>query len=166
MTARFPYYELRSLRPKMNSVIQMARGSLNRPARSQAKPHSSAEQLRMSRSKSIARNTALDPIFEKHEPVLVERLKELNGALKHVSTALRQKLAAKLIEKQKREGKKAITEADRRRWELPKTEWREWEVPFDADPDWPDALKNALSAYRAAWRAKDGRGQCLHFDKR
>lgn len=33
-------------------------------------------------------------------------------------------------------------------------EWREWQVPFDTDPDWPQSLQAALSAYRSAWRAK------------
>jgi adenine-specific DNA-methyltransferase len=32
--------------------------------------------------------------------------------------------------------------------------WQEWEVPFDTDPDWPKSLADALTAYRAAWRAK------------
>ena len=30
----------------------------------------------------------------------------------------------------------------------------EWEVPFDTDPDWPQALQEALNDYRKAWRAK------------
>ena len=98
-------------------------------------------------------------------------MKELNTALKRGTPELRQKLSGKLIEKQKREGKKAITEADRRRWVLPfgvppsggsgepakagtPNEWREWEAPFDTDPDWPKPLQDALTAYRAAWRAK------------
>ncbi len=34
------------------------------------------------------------------------------------------------------------------------TGWREWEVPFDTDPDWPAPLAAALTAYRTAWRAK------------
>jgi adenine-specific DNA-methyltransferase len=67
---------------------------------------------------------------------------------------LRQRLAAKLLEKEKREGKRAITDADRRRWQRPKEGWREGEVPFDADEEWPPELKAALTAYRAAWRAK------------
>jgi adenine-specific DNA-methyltransferase len=104
--------------------------------------------------KSIARNTSLDPIFAQHEPILAARLKELNAELKHVTTEVRQKLAGKLAEKQKRDGKKSITEADRRRWELPKTGWKEWEAPLDTDPDWPKPLRDALTAYRAAWRAK------------
>ena len=58
------------------------------------------------------------------------------------------------MEKQKREGRNSITSADRRRWELPKTAWQEWEVPFDTDPDWPKPLRDALTAYRDAWRAK------------
>ena len=33
-------------------------------------------------------------------------------------------------------------------------EWKEWEVPFDHDPDWPAPLREALTAYRTAWRAK------------
>lgn len=37
---------------------------------------------------------------------------------------------------------------------IPKREWREWEVPFDPDPDWPRPLQEALTAYRTVWRAK------------
>ena len=50
--------------------------------------------------------------------------------------------------------KKPITDADRRRWQLPDTAWQEWEVPFDTDPDWPQALQDALTDYRKAWREK------------
>ena len=32
--------------------------------------------------------------------------------------------------------------------------WKEWEVPFDTDPDWPQALRDALTDYREAFRAK------------
>jgi adenine-specific DNA-methyltransferase len=105
--------------------------------------------------KSIARNTSLDPIFARHEPVLAEKLAALNAALeRHATPELRERLADKLRRKEKEEGKKAVTEADRRRWLLPKSDWREWEVPFDADPAWPAPLAAALVAYRTAWRAK------------
>jgi adenine-specific DNA-methyltransferase len=106
--------------------------------------------------KSIAQNTNLDPIFAKHEPILDARLAEANRALEQVTEKLRQELRMKLALKQKQEGKKAITDADRRRWELPEKGkgWQHWEVPFDTDPDWPEALKQAVEAYRAAWRAK------------
>ncbi|MDR0351885.1 MAG: site-specific DNA-methyltransferase [Opitutaceae bacterium] len=33
-------------------------------------------------------------------------------------------------------------------------EWQPWQAPFDSDPDWPAELRDALAAYRAAWRAK------------
>jgi len=33
-------------------------------------------------------------------------------------------------------------------------EWQPWQVPFDTDADWPRPLADALTAYRAAWRAK------------
>ena len=129
--------------------------------------------------KSIARNTSLDPIFAQHEPILAARLKDLNAALKTVTSEIRQRLAGKLAEKQKRDGKKAITEADHRRWELPKLSdaspsplggeragvrggFEHWTVPFDTDPDWPKPLRDALTAYRAAWRAKmDAVNSCI-----
>ena len=106
--------------------------------------------------KSIAQNTNLDPIFAKHEPILDARLAEANRALEQVTDKLRQELRMKLALKQKQEGKRAITDADRRRWELPEKGkgWEHWEVPFDTDPDWPEELKRAVEAYRAAWRAK------------
>ena len=129
--------------------------------------------------KSIAQNSALDAIFARHQPGLDAALVALNAALKDALTPgpspggrgenLRQKLATKLAAKQKAEGKRAITEADRRRWLLPPANrdpkikltvdaafpgWYEWEAPFDTDPDWPDALQAALTAYRTAWRAK------------
>jgi len=106
--------------------------------------------------KSIANNVALDSIFAKHEPLLEQALKELNDSLEFVSNELRTKLQTKLIQKEKTEGKKSITDADKRRWILPKKEdgWKEWEVPFDIDEDWPDELKSALTNYRKLWRAK------------
>jgi adenine-specific DNA-methyltransferase len=103
--------------------------------------------------KSIAQNTNLDPIFEKHEPVLDAQLEKCNAALSKVTADLHKKLAGKLLTKQQKDGKKAITNADERRWEL-KTKWEHWEVPFDSDPDWPAELRTAVSAYRTAWRAK------------
>ncbi len=106
--------------------------------------------------KSIAQNVALDAIFAKHAPILWAKLQALNKGLFVVTTELRQRLAAKLLEKEKREGRKSITEADRRRCQLPKQEWKEWEVPFDADDEWPTQLKSVLTEYRAAWRAKMG----------
>ena len=104
--------------------------------------------------KSIAQNTALDPIFEKHEPILKENLDILNKKLLNTPCKFRAKLLSKLAKKERREGKRSITEADRRRWQLPETVWQEWEVPFDTDPDWPQALQNALIDYRKAWRTK------------
>ncbi len=103
--------------------------------------------------KSIAQNTNLDPIFAKHEPILSEELSGCNAALAKVTDDLRRKLSAKLLAKQKAQGKKAITNADRRRWELPK-KWEHWQVAFDIDDDWPKELQMAVTDYRQAWRAK------------
>ena len=104
--------------------------------------------------RSIAQNTALDPIFAKYESILAEKLETLNLALGEVTPEIRAGLLSKLAAKERREGKKAVTDADRRRWQLPKRTWLEWEVPFDTDTDWPLALREALTDYREAWRAK------------
>ena len=104
--------------------------------------------------RSIAQNTALDPIFAKHEPILEEKLETLNNALTEVTPEIRTKLLSKLATKERSDGKKSITDAKRRRWQLPKTAWQEWEVPFDTDPDWPEVLSEALTDYREAFRAK------------
>lgn len=112
--------------------------------------------------KDIANNTALDPIFEKHEPILTAKLETLNNALVEITDDIRTTLQAKLAEKERRDGKKSITDADRRRWQLPETAWQGWEVPFDTDPDWTEALKAALTDYRKAWRAKMNEvNQCI-----
>ena len=106
--------------------------------------------------RSIAQNPSLDPIFAKHAPILEARLADLNSALATVGSNQRQHLAGKLLAKQKAEGKRGITDADRRRWDLPKPAdgFQHWTVPFDTDPDHPDDLAQAITAYRGAWRAK------------
>ena len=103
---------------------------------------------------SIAQNTALDPIFAKYNSILKEKLDALNRALAEVTPEVRSKLLSKLAEKERREGKRSITGADLQCWQLPKTVWQKWEVPFDTDPDWPQALQDALMDYRKVWRAK------------
>jgi len=104
--------------------------------------------------KSIAQNSALDSIVARHQSVLDTKLAALNAALKKVTAETRQRLTRKLMQKEKEQGKKGITDADRRRWLLPRGECKDWEVPFDTDPDWPKQLQDALTEYRAAWRAK------------
>ena len=135
LTGSFDYYELQ------DESKGVAGGFINKTV-----PHITL--------KSIANNSALDPIFAKFEPILEDKLKALNRALEAVTPEIRTALLSKLAEKQRREGAKAVTDADRRRWELPRSKWKEWEVPFDTDPDWPPELSEALTDYREAWREK------------
>jgi adenine-specific DNA-methyltransferase len=186
MTAKFDYHKLRPLsaedvaRNPHGTWLTDPTGQVPGKATFQCKtvPHITL--------KSIARNTSLDPIFAKHEPILAEKLQALNREGAKVAKELKEKLVEKLIRKHREEGANAVTDADKRRWLLPGTppvlirsfpakkpfkgvtpkqaeayraaipqgEWREWEVPFDTDPDWPQPLQDALTAYRAAWRAK------------
>jgi hypothetical protein len=83
-------------------------------------------------------------------------------------------------EKERREGKGAVTEGERRKWVLPNLTprppslkgkgeqertreneagemsagWRHWEAPYEVDPEWPEGLRQALEGYREAWRGK------------
>ena len=114
--------------------------------------------------RSVAQSSKLDPVFTKHGAVLETKLAAANAALKALSDKLRNDIRTKLVLKQRQEGKKSITDADRRRWELPK-EWHAWEVPFDTDPDYPADLKKAIEEYRVAWRAKmDEVNACITSD--
>ncbi|MBX7215123.1 MAG: site-specific DNA-methyltransferase [Thermoflexales bacterium] len=165
MTAKYPLYKLRPLNPE--DIQRNPRGAWLRNGTEEPKTFACKTVPHIT-LKSIARNTALDPIFARHEPILQAKLDALNAALKAVPAEARQALARKLYDKQRREGKKAISDADRRRWVLPPKNrerkydtvandfegWYAWEVPFDTDPDWPEALQAALTDYRAAWRAK------------
>ena len=154
MTTRFPFFKLRPLGPE--DVARNPQGTwLTDPiGQVSGKCTLKCKEVPHIELKAIALNPSLDPIIASHAPGLAQGLKNLNAALRPVGADLRQKLAGKLADKQKKDGKKSIIEADRRRWELPKTEWQEWEVPFDTDPDWPKPLRDALTAYRAAWRAR------------
>jgi adenine-specific DNA-methyltransferase len=167
LTSRYPYFKLRELNAE--DLSRNPKGTWLKNGGAQPKTFS-CTALPHVRLKSIASNTSLDPIAGKYEPILAGRLKELNAALKKVTPEQSARLAEKLRRKQRDEGKKSITEAERRRWVLPgnsqsqirKQEWQEWEVPFDTDPDWPKPLQDALKEYRKAWRAKmDEVNQCI-----
>ena len=59
---------------------------------------------------------------------------------------------------------KAVTarQVERYQERIPNGEWKEWQVPFDADSDWPESLQQALTVHRAAWRAKmDEVNECI-----
>jgi adenine-specific DNA-methyltransferase len=189
MTAKFDYYQLREL--SAEDLSRNRNGTWI--AEQDHEGHATGKKLTFQCKtvphitlKSIARNTSLDPIFDRHAPILTDRLVRLNREVAKVSATLKEKLVEKLIRKHREEGANAISDADIRRWLLPGTnpgliktfpakkplkgltpkqaesyraaipngEWKEWEAPFDTDPDWPQPLQEALNAYRAAWRAK------------
>ena len=200
MTAKFDYQQLRPL--SAEDVARNPHGTwLTDPTgKVPGKATFACKTVPHITLKSIARNTSLDPIFGKHEPILAAALEKLNKEISRgdaeARRALREKLVEKLIAKHREHGANAVTDADMRRWLLPGTDpgliktiparaplkgitpkqakayqdaipgrdgspsrpgtsiWQEWEVPFDTDPDWPKPLADALTAYRAAWRAK------------
>lgn len=183
MTASFEHFQLRALTPE--DVLRNPRGAWLKNGTDEPKTFACKTVPHIT-LKSIARNTALDPIFARHEPVLADKLTALDAALARVKPALKDKLIEKLVHKHRVEGASLVTEADQRRWLLPGAQgglirefkaakplkaltakqatayraaipashWQPWQVPFDVDADWPQALQDALNAYRAAWRAK------------
>jgi len=152
LTGKYPWYKLRSLteedrrRNPKGSWLKLEGQGEAKTLQCKMVPHITL--------RSIARNELLDPIFARHESILAQKIAALNTALRSVSADLRSRLKRKLADKEKLEGKRAVTESDERRWDLPELEWNEWEVPFDTDSDWPQPLQDALIAYRKAWRAK------------
>ena len=121
MTAKFDYQQLRPLsaedlaRNPKGTWLTDPTGKIPGKATFQCKtvPHITL--------KSIARNTSLDPIFAKHEPVLATQLERLNREVAKAGAALKEKLVGKLIHKHREEGANAVTDADTRRWLLPDT---------------------------------------------
>lgn len=189
MTAKFDYYRLRELNAEdvaRNPDGTWIEGTDHDPRSIGKRLTFDCRTVPHITLKSIARNTSLDPIFTRHEPILADALAGLNREVGKVSPKLKQQLAEKLIAKHRQKGANAVTDADLRRWLLPGThpgwvkalparrplkavtakqvqkyrekipqqEWREWEAPFDTDPDWPQPLSEALTAYRVAWRSK------------
>jgi adenine-specific DNA-methyltransferase len=61
---------------------------------------------------------------------------------------VRDGLRSKLLEKERVEGKRAVTEDERRLWLLPADGWKHWEVPVSIDEQWPEVLAAAVLAYR------------------
>lgn len=156
LTSRFDFYKLRSIsavdlqRNQNGTWLSDPTGQIGGACTFDCKtvPHITL--------RSIAQNQALDPLFEKWEPILAEKAVAVNAALQEAnSKELRAKLLAKYESKKKRKDKAdPITDADERRWKLPESKWEEWEIPFDTDPDYPAALADAITEYRKAWRSK------------
>ncbi len=176
LTAKFDYYETRRLTANDQARNENGAWLTDPTGQIQGSVTLKCRTVPHVTLKSIAQNTNLDPIFVKHEPILEEKLAACNSALPRVPESIRRSLAMKLMQKQKAEGRKAITDADRRRWELPVVAavydrrpdavgpgghrpplqggWEHWQVPFDADSDYPKDLADAVTEYRKAWRAK------------
>ena len=144
MTSSFQYYKLK------DKDLGVSRGFC-------------CETISQITHKSIANNSALDPIFDKHDPILDGLLDACNNALTKVDDSTRKKLHLKLKEKNTRD----TTDGDKRRWRLPPSSdgFKHYNVPFEEDCDWPPELQKAVSKYRVAWRKKMAEvNQCIQND--
>lgn len=143
LTSRFEQFRLRDINPGEPRL------SADDPSRGFV--YTSVPHVTL---KSIAQSSVIEAIARKHQFELDSALASLNSALAVVGDDIRARLKSKLAAKEKQSGKRSVTDADRRRWLVPTTPWQEWEVPIDADPEWPAVLRDAFTVYRSALRAK------------
>jgi adenine-specific DNA-methyltransferase len=130
MTAKFDYHQLRPL--SAEDVARNPHGTWlsgkdeGGRMKAEGKMTFKCKSVPHITLKSIARNTSLDPIFSKHEPILAEAVEKLNKEVSRgdaeAQRALREKLVGKLIAKHRGQGANAVTDADTRRWLLPGTD--------------------------------------------
>ena len=156
LTSKYDYFALRLVSPDEKADLPYGTWLVDPERKSNEAFTLKCKSVAHITLKCIAQNANLDPLFSKHEPLLQARLNVCNDALGKVTQEIRFKLDAKLMAKQQKEGKRAITDADNRRWQLPKKgeRFEHWTVPFDTDTDWPKELQTAVTDYRKTWRAK------------
>ena len=132
MTAKFDYYQLRDLnaedvdRNPDGTWIAEVDGNGTPTGRRLTFDCKTVPHITL---RSIARNTSLDPIFTRHEPILDEAIAALNRTADSVDVKLKEQLVARLLAKHREEGANAVTDADVRRWLLP-----------GSDPAWIKAV--------------------------
>ncbi|MCX6841723.1 MAG: site-specific DNA-methyltransferase [candidate division WOR-3 bacterium] len=100
---------------------------------------------------SIAKNSEIDAIGAKYQPEIDEALKVLNKALKGVTVSPKSVTlsGAKSLRRGKAGDSSALPQNDKRG-----EGWQEWEVPREAEKDWP---KDAREAHRRFWTAKQAK---------
>ena len=112
MTAKFDYYQLRSI-----TTEDVHRNPSGPWLTDQSEEIGGKATLDCNTAlhitlKSIARNMELDPIFEAHESIVESALEKLNKEVARVSTDCKEKLVGRLVAKHREQGPKAVTAAD------------------------------------------------------
>ena len=125
LTAKFDYFRLRDL--NADDVARNPDGSWIAEVDDDGRP--TQRQLTFDCKtvphvtlRSIARNTSLDPIFARHEPILKDALATLNRAVAAIDNDAKRKLVKKLVTRHREQGRRAVTDSDVRRWLLPGTD--------------------------------------------
>lgn len=149
LTAKFDFHRMRALSPE--DVARNPNGTwLTDPSGDvPGKATFACKTVPHITLKSIARNTSLDPIFAKHEPILAAKLTVLNGALAQVGAPLKASLVGKLIAKHQEQGANGVSDADTRRWLLPGTQ-AALIKPANARKPLKNLTAKQAEAYRAA----------------
>ncbi|HMM57903.1 MAG TPA: site-specific DNA-methyltransferase [Rudaea sp.] len=166
MTAKFDYYQLRELNAE--DVERNPHGTWIAELNEEGRPTGQALTFQCKTVphitlKSIARNTSLDPIFAKHEPILAEKLQALNREVAKVGAPLKEKLVEKLIAKHREQGSSAVTDADTRRWLLPNTR-PAWIKPVPARKPLKGLTPKQAEKYRAAIPKNEWKAWEVPFD--
>ena len=148
LTSKFDYYRLRDLNAE--DVARNPHGTWITDVDGDGRPTGKrltfdCKTVPHVTLRSIARNTSLDPICVRHEPILDDALAALNRTAAELDANAKERLAHKLIEKHRESGANAVTNADVRRWLLP-----------GADPAWiaPVPARKPLKALTPKQAAK------------
>ena len=184
MTAQFDYYDLRELsaedlarnpggvwiadeqrkKPLTLRGKRVPRITLNSIAHNTSLDPVFAKHEPKLAEKLASLNDALDQVDNKLRSRLVDKLISKHreqGANGVADADIRRWLlpdapATSIKRTPARGDLKALTEnqAANYRQRIAQGGWQEWQVPFDADPEWPQPLQEALVAYRTARREK------------
>ncbi len=141
MGARYPFYLLADSREGQLKEAEVARTApSSQPVHGNIRHGFVFERVPHITLKSIANNAEIDVIWDKWQATLEPLREKLNETLG------RSVVGATPVAT---EGKKVAARAA-------PTEWAEWEIPREADAQWPDAAKKLHAAW---WQARIARQQ-------
>ena len=150
LTAKYDYYQLRDLNAE--DEARNVDGTWIAETDNDGKPTGKKLTLDCrtvphTTLRSIARNTSLDPIFSRHEPIVARALAAVNRTAVGADAELKRKLIDKLVDKHRKQGAKTVTDADVRRWLLPGAE-AAWITPVPARKPFKALTPNQARTYR------------------
>lgn len=150
MGARYPYYLLADSPEGQRKEAEVTRSTpKSTPTRGDIRMGFTYERVPHITLKSIANNAEIDVIWEQRQPAVDEARAALNAAMKGHSRPFKVEIggrAGKTIDFTS-EGEVTLPSGEA----APANGFMEWEVPREAQADWPEPAKAALARF---WEAR------------